>query len=292
MQLTQTFKRFFFSEFDPIVLSFFRMIFGMYLIIFYIALFPNWENYYGPGGVRPELPQMLSWSLFDLTQNWISVSIYWWLGFICSLAFTLGWMTRISTILLFLIQSSMNHSNPMMVNGEDLVIRMLLFYSIFSPLDYSISISNFLNAPKQNRRLPWIWPLRLMQINITLIYAFSLPLKLAADPSWLNGEALYWVMMTSTWNRWPWQSFFYDGYLSKVLTISTVLVELSFPFLIWFERTRIPILVAITFFHFGLGIGLQNVSFFSFAMVCSFVLFIPEEVLYRFIDRPSHIYHF
>jgi hypothetical protein len=270
--LRKSIYHFFFSESDPITLAVFRIVMGIFIFVMLLALFPNWQTYYGPGGVRPEPAIPTPESLFILTEGWIPISLFWWIGILSSIALIVGWNTRFFTIVLFFLQTSMNHANSMMVNGEDLILRMLLFYSIFAPLGATLSLDS-----RYYRSNFSIWPLRLMQINIALIYFFSLPVKLRSDISWLNGEAIYWVMMTSTWSRWSWQQWFYDGTLSKILTYSTVLVEGSFPFLIWFKKTRMPILIAISLFHIGLGVGLKNVSFFSFSMVCAFILFIPPK---------------
>jgi hypothetical protein len=279
---------FFFDEFDPASMGLFRIIFGLFLIIMFIALFPNWNTYYGRSGLRPDPVGGLEWSIFLLFQNELPIFIYWWIGFFAACAFTLGWKTRMVTVILFIIQTSMNHANPMMVNGEDLVIRMLMFYGIFSPLGFTYSLDRLFTKNDCSRPC-LVWPLRLMQINIALIYAFSLPIKLASDPSWWNGEALYWVMMTSTWNRWPWQKLFYNGILSKIMTVSTVIVEGLFPILVWFRPTQIPLTALIALFHIGLGLALQNVTFFSFSMVCSFVLFIPGSKIRLFIQKIENL---
>ena len=272
-------NKFFFAEFDPAPLALFRIIFGIFLTVMFLALAPNWVKYYGPGGVRPEPAGYNGWSLFVWTQQWIPIAVYWYLGLLASIALAIGWKTRWSVVCLFIIQSSMNHADPMTINGEDLVIRLLLFCAIFAPLGQRFSIDRWLLLKKHPHSVQVfaIWPLRLMQVNIALIYAFSLPLKLAADTSWWNGEAIYWVMMTSTWNRWPIHHLFYNEILSNLITYSTVFIEGSFPILIWFKKTRIPILAAISGFHLGLAILLQHVSFFSISMICAFILFIPAK---------------
>lgn len=281
MQLSRRWNQFFFSDYDPAALGLFRIIFGLFLAVAFAALFPNWDAYYGPGGLRLEPAGADGWSAFVWTQRWIPISFFWYLGFLASLALTIGWKTRWMVATLFVVQSSMVHANPLVVNGEDLVIRMLLFYGFFAPLDYSFSLDQWIRLRKGiNTRPPAQWPLRLMQINIALIYAFSLPQKLVADASWYNGEALYWVMMNSTWNRWAvLQPLAYHPHVTAIMTFSAVLAEGLFPILVWFRRTRAPILVAITLFHVGLAVLLQYVTFFSLAMACSFLLFVPGEAI-------------
>lgn len=285
MRLIRFANWFFFSRFDPAPLGLFRIALGLLLIAVFVALYPNWTDYYGPGGMRPEPSELWGWSVFAGSPKWLPTRAFWWVGMGSAAAFTVGWHTRFFTVSLYLLQSSMSHTGVTVVHGDDMVIRMLLFYGMFAPLGHRYSVDSA--RARQSPEPPRVWPLRLMQINIALVYAFSLPRKLLADPSWSNGEALYWVLMSTLWNRWPIQSLFYDGTLSRIMTLSTVAVEASFPILIWFPRARIPVLAAIASFHLGLAVLLQNVSFFSLAMLCSFTLFLPSAARGRDLARPG-----
>ena len=178
-----------------------------------------------------------------------------------------------------------------------MIIRALLFYSLLAPLGDRYSVDHLIRRHAEMQktiihsdgRPPCraAWPLRLMQINVVLIYAFSLPHTLLSDSSWLNGEALYWVFMSSLWNRWPVQGIFYNGILSSLMTYSTALIEGLFPILVWIPKTRLPILIAITLFHLGIALFLNNLTFFSLAMICSFALFIPGQKLASLVGKPQ-----
>ena len=121
--------------------------------------------------------------------------------------------------------------------------------------------------------LPRIWPIRLMQINIAAVYLFSLPAKLQEDVAWLDGEAIYFSVVSNMWSRVPWPQLFY-GVLSDLMTYFTIVAEGSVPLLIWFSRTRPFVVAAIAGLHIGIAIMLKNVTFFSLAMVCGFCVFI------------------
>jgi hypothetical protein len=122
-----------------------------------------------------------------------------------------------------------------------------------------------------------------MQINIVLIYLFSTPYKLLYDPSWVNGEAIYWTVTSNNWSRFPCPDLFYkwDGIVTKLFSYEALLIEFSFPVLVWFRKTKLIALVLITALHIGIGILIPNVTFFTFCMVCSFWVFVPE----RFIEN-------
>jgi hypothetical protein len=178
------------------------------------------------------------------------------------------------------------------VNGEDLVFRMLLFYSCFAPLNYSLSVDSWLRNRRRasipNRRpsqLPRIWPVRLIQVNVALVYVIAVLYRLG-DPSreWIRGDAIYWSMMSNMWSRCPWPWLFYGArglLLSRIITYSTLLIEFSFALLVWFRRPKFYVLAAITYLQIGIAILIPNVTFFTLAMVCAFWVYVPASTLRR-----------
>ena len=289
-----------FSRFDPLSVSLFRIFLGILILVMFLANAPNWDRFYGAYGI-PSLhdldlnrPSEDSWSLFYWTEGKIPVGAYWWLGFLAALAFTIGWKTRWATILLYALQTSMIHRNLAIVNGDDLVLRMLLFYSCFAPLNHCLSVDWWLKkkreraeGPVSESEWPLIWPIRMMQINIAFIYLISLPYKLLGDPGWLNGDEIYWVMASSMWSRWPWPQVFcqWNGLLSKIFTYGTIASEACFPTLVWFRPTKLYVLAAIAALHLGIAFVIPNVAFFTLAMVCSFWVFVPASRIREWLGR-------
>ncbi len=290
--IRRSWNRIWFSPFDPLSVSVFRLCLGLLLIVYFIANFPNWERFFAADGMlslsafAPQRPH-ISWSLiFHWTEGIVPLGVWWWLGFLAAIGFAVGYQTRLCTVVLFVLIASMVHRNLMIVNGEDLVFRMLLLYCCFAPLNATLSIDSYRKRRKAEREgtpftptTPTIWAVRLMQINIALIYAISLPYKLVDDVAWLNGTALYWATHSNLWTRWPSFPLFYSPFLIKVMTYGTILVEGSFPLLVWFRPTRLLIIIAMASMHIGIAIMLQNVTFFTLAMVCSFWVFVPAPML-------------
>ena len=123
-----------------------------------------------------------------------------------------------------------------------------------------------------------MWSVRLLQINVALVYAISLPYKLADDAAWTDGTAIYWAVTSNLWGRWPWPELFYGGLVSTVLTYGTITVEAAFPLLVWFRKTRMSVIVALAGLQVGIVLFLQNVTFFSLSMVCALLLFVPPSL--------------
>jgi hypothetical protein len=288
--LLRAWDRFWFSRYDPVSAGVFRIFLGTLLVFFYLANALNWARYYSPDGVasitvlEPTRVHQFTWNVFAWAERWVPVGDFWWLGLFCAVCFTVGLCTRLSTVVLFALQASMIHASRMVANGEDLVFRMLLFYGIFAPLGDALALDSWLDrlfrkGPRTDA--PMVWPIRLMQLNVLLIYVISLPNKLADEVAWWDGTAIYWTMMNSTWCRHPGWLIFAYWPVSALATYGTVFVEGTFPVLVWFRRTRLWSLAAIASLHLGIALMLQNVTFFTLSMVCSFWLFVPPETTRR-----------
>ncbi len=288
-------NEFFFSRFDPLNASIFRICTGLLLIFMFFANYFNWERFYGADGIISLHDMDIAgrqpdnvWSIFHWTDNIMPIQYFWYLGFLSSIAYTVGFQTRLATIILYILIASMTHRNNMIVNGDDLVLRMLFFYSCFLPLNHCLSIDGFLKkkfvgfndeVPEDER--PVIWPLRLIQINVALIYIISLPHKLADDVAWVNGQAIYYTVTSNMWSMCPFPQLFYqwDLLLSKISTYGTVLIEGAFPILVWFKETNLLVTALIAMLHIGVAFMVPNVTFFTLAMVCSFWAFLPSSTI-------------
>ena len=299
-------NRVWFQPIDPFSAGLFRIALGLLLSVMFAALYPNWERYYAAGGLLslhdPALPRLPEdwWCVFRWTDGIVPIGAWWWLGLLAGLAFTVGWHTRVATIILYVLQTSMIHRNLMIVNGDDLVFRMLLFYGCFAPLGAALSVDQWLkrrravggSAPPDTVQ-PLIWPIRLMQINIALIYLISLPLKLTDSlGEWLRGDAIYWAMMNAQWGRWPGAPVFYahGPIVSQLATYGSAAIEAAFPLLVWFAPCRPYVLWMITALHLGIAVAIPNVLFFTLSMACAFLLFVPAETSRRWYANMREVF--
>jgi hypothetical protein len=273
---------------DPAPAGLFRISLGVLITVFYLCLGPNWTRYYAHDGVMSQaLPASFgipdNWaSLFSWTEPIVPITVFWWVGLAAALLFTVGLWTRVATVVLFLLQGALVQRANVVVNGEDLVFRMLLFYGCFAPLGAAFSLdARRIGAPRPAR---W-WAVRLMQINVVLIYVVALPNRFADDAAWWRGEAIYYALASDMWGRFPWPLLFAQagGFLSNVFTYGTALAEGLFPFTVWFRTPRLINVAALALLHVGIAILMTNVTFFTLSMVCAFWLFIPADLVRRWV---------
>lgn len=291
-KITDIWNRFWFSKCDPLPAALCRILTGLLLLAMLLAVSPSWERYYAADGVMSlnaadlnEHRIVDTWTFFSWTEGLLPIRVYWVIGMFATLAFLVGFFTRTSTVVLYVLLSSMIHRSPYVVNGEDLVLRMVLLYGIFAPLGGAWSVDAWL----RNRKVvgvshfqPQVWAIRMLQINFALIYIISLPYKIGQDADWLTGDAFHWTVASDMW--WipgflPEISYAFGGAIRKALTWGTLVVEGLFPILVCIPRTRLWAIASVTMLHIGIAVLVPNVTFFSLSMLCGFCTFLPPAAI-------------
>jgi Vitamin K-dependent gamma-carboxylase len=286
-----------FSECDPLPAAVCRIAVGLLMLYSFTGMSQNWERFFAPEGSLSLIDLDLAerrpnygWNIFAWTENTLPTMAWWYIAYATIIALIVGFQTRIATILFFIILSSIIHRNPIVVNGEDMVVRLLLLYGMFSPWGEALSVDSLLKLyyrPNSVRRSFPVWAIRLMQVNIMLIYVISLPYKFAQDIGWLTGDALHWTVSGDMW--WmrgflPEITLAFGGLIRKMLTWGTVLIEGLVPLGVCFRRTQHLAVLAMMSLHFGIALLVPGVTLFTLSMVAASTLYIPPTT-YRAIAR-------
>ncbi|MDX2271179.1 MAG: hypothetical protein NW237_04425 [Cyanobacteriota bacterium] len=288
-----TVDRFWFEEQSTLSLGVFRVSLGLLILFILICSIPNWEFFYGAYGPYPlsalreamgGYTSALSISLLAFSdQNWLLWAV---LGFnlICATAFTLGWQTRWITIAMFIGWSSLCNRNITLINGQDQIIKMMLFLGCFAPMGNSLSIDRWWQeyqyqksngqTPKPSDLRP-ICSWRLMQTSIAILYLFAGPSKLVSDEAWRNGTALYYVSLSDRWYRFYAYDFMHNLNLNALFTYATLGLQISFPYLVWIEPIGELVVLAAMLAHVSMFTLLSRYVFhFNLAVLVSFIVFV------------------
>ncbi|MBI2773288.1 MAG: HTTM domain-containing protein, partial [Chloroflexi bacterium] len=249
-------------------------------------------RFYGADGIVPFAwladPFYARPSLLALTSDERWTWAFYVIALAAVVAFTVGYQTRRVTVLFFLVLLSMINRTPTIMHGEDLVSRQILFFACFASLGDRWSVDAWLRsrrglAPVHARA---IWPLRLMQLALVFVYMFSMPAKPSDDVAWRDGTAIYYVMSSWNWARFPQLApLFYSGPLSYFMSLGTLVVEGAFPLLVWWKRTRAFALISIFLLQVGIALLVNNVLNFNAVMLTGFLLFVPDTTFARVADR-------
>lgn len=190
---------------------------------------------------------------------------------LAAMAFLVGWRPRIMAAIFFVCLVSLNHRNPLAFTSGDALLRLLSFFFIFAP---SATVWAIRQEPAPGGRIcPMAF--RLMQFQVCLVYFSGFLAKLQGS-MWRDGTAVYVVQQLSEFERLPLPALFTTPWVCQVLTWGTLALEGSFPFLVWFKETRLPILGALVLFHLGIEYSM-NIQLFEWTMIVCSLLFLREE---------------
>jgi hypothetical protein len=194
---------------------------------------------------------------------------------------TIGLATRPATFLAWLLTVTFHVRLTWVLNGGDALFRAGLFYLMLAPSGATWSVDRWFWPRTASPKIA-AWPVRLMQIQLALLYFATGVAKLPAD--WISGQAVYWVLNDVALTRWAYASFPVPMLVCRLIAWSTLVFELGFPLLILFRRVRPWLLAFGVAFHLGIWLSTE-VGWFSPITLCWYALFLEPETA----DRLSNL---
>ncbi len=289
MTMIQSVMRFWFSSGPPHGLAVFRILLGLYFLVYWLTRLPYVELLFSNEGMafpyfdfpadgiadlngllgwlaRPG-PPPLAWALYGLTIASV-------------VAFTLGVLTRTALLThLLLFAYSFLVQGHLVDTSFD---RVLFIITVILAMGTSDAIYSVAARNRRRRGMPAvdqipIWPARLIAAQIAMMYVGAGILKILA-PAWNQGEMLLYTMLAD-WGSDT--AVALAGSLRHLgcwdlAVLLTMLGEVYAPFVLYNRRFQKPAFVVGTLFHAAIGAFL-NIWPFMF-MPLTYVLFIdPDE---------------
>jgi hypothetical protein len=197
---------------------------------------------------------------------------------VASVALTLGLLTRVAALVVFVALLSLQRRNPFVFNSGDALLRDLSFYLVLAPAGLVFSVDGLRRARKTFWAAPAraIWPLRLMQVQFTIVYLAAVWGK-ARGTNWNDGTAVSYALRIQDYARLPVPSFISNSlFISNVLTLGTLALELALAVLVWNRKLRPWVLLLGVSLHLGIEYSLR-VGFYSLAILALYLAFVPPE---------------
>ncbi|MCP4192373.1 MAG: HTTM domain-containing protein [Planctomycetaceae bacterium] len=269
---------------DTRALALFRIGIGSLLLVDLGMRLRDLEAHYTDQGVLPleVLQQRMSdswqWSIHALGGSATFQAALFLLAAVVAIAYLLGYQTRMAAFVSWVLLVSLHGRNPYVVNGGDVLLRLLLFWSVFLTLDRHFSIRSL----RQGRTAPRV-EVSLASagilIQIGLLYWMAGYFKLQG--TWLNADTLQRVLQSDSYVKpIAYAMLEYPQWLS-VMGWLALRGELFLPILIfspvWTKPIRLFAVVFFFIFHLGIELTL-TVGLFSFASWMAWLLFIPKEL--------------
>lgn len=211
-------------------------------------------------------------SLYGISgAAWLHAALYL-AGIAVSAAFALGWRTRAMAVLFWAFTWSLFIRNPFLLDGGDNLTYLLAFYLIFADCGASLS----LDAARRRRRprsrgagfaaMVHNYALLAVMLQLCLLYFTSGFFK-AQGHVWQDGTAIYYILRSTEFNLSAVGSLFWrNAAVVTLLTWSTVIFELAWPFLIWGRKTRFWVASAAVLLHAAIGY-FMGIAWFSMVMI-------------------------
>jgi uncharacterized membrane protein YphA (DoxX/SURF4 family) len=209
-----------------------------------------------------------SWSLFFIQAGAQATTLAYAIvlvGIMAAFLLMIGWQSPLTASITWLVWVSLWNRNPLLLDGDDAVLKVMCFYLMLSPCGNCWSVDASLHKMPQQ---VVVWPLRLMQFQIALIYFVSGWVKFQS-PEWLDGTIMQYVLIHPQYSRWDGWVFIDDPLITGLLAGLAGFIrwwELLFPFLLINAYSRkISLLIGILF-HFGLLLTM-NLRWFPVIML-------------------------
>jgi hypothetical protein len=271
-----------FAPIDTAPMAALRIAVGVLTVGWTLSLLPDARTFLGTSGVQHDLPHYDSgaWTV-QLGPPFIVLAVL----LAAAVALVLGWRTRIASVVVAVLLLAIQRRDPWILNSGDLLLRELAFFVMLMPAGETWS----LDAQRRgNERLRAPWALRLVQLQISALYLFSVWAKVRGV-DWNNGTAVGIALQLEDLQRFVMPAALSTSLLvSAVLTYSALAVEASLAFGMWLPRLRYWVMAAGVGLHLGIEASLL-IGWFSLAVISSYLAFVPPEHLRLAVSKAREL---
>ncbi|BBY18005.1 HTTM domain-containing protein [Mycolicibacterium litorale] len=271
-------QRFWFRTEPAYTVGLVRIAFGLLMTAWTLSLYPSLDDLFGPAGVVPRSPTPdFTWSLFRLLPDDRAVLIGWIVLLAASLALTVGWHSRLAAILVFVLLVSFERRNPFVMNAGDVLLRIEALFIALAPSGAALSLDQRRRAGSfWNAEVRPLWAIRLMQIQVSVIYVSTVVAKLHGE-TWQDGTAVAYSLRQRDLLFFTTPTWITDTLvISNVLSWGTLVIELAIGLMVWNRRWRPWVLAGGVVLHLCIFVSMA-IGLFSLAVFVLYVAFIPSE---------------
>ena len=288
-------SRFWFAPQSVATVAIVRIAFGVVTVAWTLSLAPDLRTFFSRSGLVSVQPSHPFWIgvLSPAAPDWL-VFAAWAALLVSAVWLTVGYHARLASVLVFVGILSFERRNPFIFNAGDLLIRNLAIFLMFMPTGLALS----LDARRRRRRatgppgetlpLRAPWALRLVQIQLTIVYAATVWAKLRGT-TWKDGTAVSYALRLDEYARFRAASFITTSApIAHLLTYGALAIEISIALLVWNRRARPWVLAAGAVMHIAIAINIM-IGFFTMAMLVAYLSFVPPDTAERVAARWKRI---
>jgi hypothetical protein len=281
-------ERFWFEPTDAATLGVLRIAFGAVMLLWTLSLAPDVGAFFAPLGVIGQVDgtsDPWAWSVLDLAGSDFAVAALY-IALVCGATGVLvGWHSRVSAAVVLAALVSFERANPYVFNSGDTLLRLLALYVLIAPSGMAYSLDARRRGITEPAYIP-IWPLRLIQIQVSAMYLGAVWSKLDGD-AWRDGSAVGYATRLPDLVRFPVSDLIGTSQLAvHAATYGTMLVEAALVVGLWNRRTRVYALAAGVIFHLAIDLSIR-VGFFTLAVFTAYLSFADPAQVRALVDAVS-----
>ena len=266
-------------------LAAFRVVLGLLVLADLVLRSADFHAHYTDAGVLPrsqviEEGLIDSWefSLYLVNGEALFQALLFGVTALAAIGMIVGYRTRLSTIIVWVLVISVQWRNPLLLNAGDTLLRLLLFWAMFLPLGAYWSVDRWRKAVPQRLSMVFLSVGTIgLFLQIAFMYIFTALLK-TGDEWRVDGTALYYALnmdqLVTPFGVW--MSQFPD--LLKALTFATLGLEALGPILLFCPLftgpVRTAMVLAFMSLHFGIW-TMMEIGFFPWISAFCMVCFLP-----------------
>lgn len=270
-------------------LALYRFLIGLVVMADVLYRWEDLAHFYTDFGIIPRsifinelsMPWSLSFHLGNGSYGFTVVMFS--LHLIFGLMLVFGYKTRWAILGAYFMTVSVHNRNWLVNNGGDDVLRAILFYSIFLPLNKRFSLDSSLSNERrgENRYLS-TWGF-VFFLQVFCIYFVSYILK--DSPIWRSDFSAFFYSSRLDIFATPlgvWLRNFPS--FGSIITFLSVYLEWLGPIIFIFSfvfgrhwwKTRVILVVLFILFHFGIFLTM-NIGLFTFICESIWIMFLPSQ---------------
>lgn len=273
-----SFRRWAFAPMDTAPMAALRIACGLLVLGWTVSLLPDVHAFLDTDGLtQTAVDGTRGWWTVDLVSPYAAVGLL----LVAAVALLVGWHTRVAAVLVTVLLIVLQRRDVYVLNSGDLLLRELAFYVALMPAGEVWS----LDARRRGGSAPRApWGLRLLQIQVSIIYFFSVISKLHGD-TWQDGTAVGRAVQLADLQRFliP-EGIATSVTASALLTYGTIIVEGALVFGLWLPRFRWWAMAAGVSIHLGIEATLL-IGWFSLTIIACYLAFVPGDVLRKAVAQ-------
>lgn len=276
------------ASIDRRTLAFFRISISLMVIINLIDRLPYFKAFLTNEGVLP-IPYLKSkGTLYSLNTDPSFIALLFFITFLFALSLLIGYRSRLSSFLLFLLMYSLVSYENLTSNLGTMILIISLFISIFLPVGSKWSIDSLIYKDLYDSNKICNYATFSSMMFVISIYIENMIVKYQSE-FWMSGIAIKEVLETDRY------STIFGNYITQIPEITiimnwlwVILLTIS-PFLIIFKSwKRFYLMTFFMFFHLGIFLSVP-IGVFPLISISVLTLFIPSEFWDKIDDKIKKI---